>query len=104
MTFKPLTQVAYAAAQGLYARHQAGDELEFEQEMDAFLPEQLLLCRLDEAFQEFRAKLDAIAGSVPLQASGHEHLAALMATAVSALESSHQAFVRRYVHDEPVPG
>lgn len=100
MSLAPFTPAAYATAKLRYARYQDGDALEFEQEMDATLPAELLLCQLDEAFQAFRAQLDALGARFPLQEPGHEDLAELMAAATAAIDSSRQAFISRYVQAE----
>jgi hypothetical protein len=100
MKAKPMTQAAYAAAKQRYARYQNGDELEFEQEMYAQLPAELLLCQLDDAFQAFRAQLDALGATLPLREPGNEDLAELMMAATAASESSRQAFISRYVKAE----
>ncbi|HEV2556985.1 MAG TPA: hypothetical protein VGV17_24825 [Bosea sp. (in: a-proteobacteria)] len=100
MSLAPFTPAAYATAKLLYARYQDGDALEFEQEMDATLPAELLLCQLDEAFQAFRAQLDALGATFPLQEPGHEDLAELMAAAAAAIDSSRQALINRFVRAE----
>ncbi len=99
---KPLTPAAYAVAQQDYARYCAGDELEFEQEMDGSLPEKLLLCQLDQAFQAFRQELDAIGATLPMHDASHDGLALLLTAATVAADAGHQAFLRRFVqHDTP---
>ncbi len=97
MRLHPMTMACYAVAKADYARYQAGEELEFEQEMDAFLPAKLLLCQLDEAFQKFQADITAIGTTFSPE---DEDLAELIGSAISEIEASRQAFIGGYVRDE----
>lgn len=101
MTRPLLTPAAFEQARQLYQRYRDGDLLEFEQEMDATLPAQILLCELDQAFTALRAQVDAIASQFPFEHETDPDLEGLLTAAYAAMDDAHRQFLAQFVTLDP---